>query len=189
MVPSAHRPRWSKVSGSANAEEGFKVVSSDPAEAYKYICFCKRAFEEGKNNDEEDEEEEQEAQVIQTDSNSPNHVSQPTSTNVEQNKSRCDGGETCICSKPATEHPEHPWIATAAGVHKTSCIKLQDSLRIPDHFNMYLYNDFHGYGVIELAQNLLLDFYQAKDDLKAQWSLCEAVVFFFLHGLAEPLMR
>lgn len=31
-----------------------------------------------------------------------------------------------------------------------------------------MYNDFHGYGVIELAQNLLLDFYQAKDDLTAQ---------------------
>ncbi|KAJ6136134.1 hypothetical protein N7512_001294 [Penicillium capsulatum] len=70
---------------------------------------------------------------------------------------------------------------------KLQCLQDQESFRIPDMFDVYMYNDFHSYGIIELTMNVLLDFYLAKDDLKVQWSLCEAVALFFLHGMADPL--
>lgn len=56
-VPSAHGPRWSKVSGSANAEEGFKEVIKDRQKAYSYRCYCKQNFFQTGNVDDEEGED------------------------------------------------------------------------------------------------------------------------------------
>jgi hypothetical protein len=31
---------------------------------------------------------------------------------------KCDGGDTCLCNKPASEHPHHLWILSYAGKRK-----------------------------------------------------------------------
>lgn len=52
---------------------------------------------------------------------------------------------------------------------------------------MYTYNDHLGYGIMELVQNLLLDFDEAKATWKEQWSICEAAAMFFFRGDVEAL--
>lgn len=89
--------------------------------------------------------------------------------------------------KPATEHPDHSWVITVAGIQKFITLSIQSQVRDPDAMDMYTYNDHFGYGVLELAQNLLLDFDEAKGDWKQQWSICESVIMFFARDVAEPL--
>lgn len=88
--------------------------------------------------------------------------------------------------KPATEHPDHSWVIVA-GIQKFITLSIQSQVRDPDAMDMYTYNDHFGYGVLELAQNLLLDFDEAKGDWKQQWSICESVIMFFARDVAEPL--
>lgn len=89
--------------------------------------------------------------------------------------------------KPATEHPGHPWVITLAGIHKVITLSIQAQVRDPDAMGMYTYNDHFGYGILELAQNLLLDFDEAKGNWKQQWSICEALIMFFVRGVADPM--
>lgn len=67
---------------------------------------------------------------------------------------------------------------------------IQGDLRCPDLFDMYIYNDYHGYGIVQVIQNTLLDFDQEKekekDNWKEQWAICEATILFFQSGHAMP---
>ncbi|KAJ0334378.1 hypothetical protein COL5a_000435 [Colletotrichum fioriniae] len=33
-------------------------------------------------------------------------------------KQKCDGGKTCLCTKPAAKHPDVPYVITHAGFRK-----------------------------------------------------------------------
>jgi hypothetical protein len=71
--------RWAAVSGSANIDAAYKQEMQNPLTAYNFVCMCKAPFYTG-NDDEE-----------------------------EEPRTRCDAGETCLCNKPASEHPDHIW--------------------------------------------------------------------------------
>lgn len=101
----------------------------------------------------------------------------------------CDDGETCLCKKPAAERPDHPWIMSNAGYRKLRATLIQISLRDPDCFDMYTYNDHSGYGCMEAIENLLLDFDESKykDNREEQWAICEAAALLFLRNETVPL--
>ena len=65
------------------------------------------------------------------------------------------GGPKCMCKKPADEHPEHKWIATKAGFELL--MKWMDELsnRDQDNFDVYIYNDYTGYGTMEVMENMV----------------------------------
>ena len=52
---------------------------------------------------------------------------------------------------------------------------------------MYTWNDHAGHGIIELVQNLLLDFDKAQESWKEQWAICEGTARFLLRGNADTL--
>lgn len=89
--------------------------------------------------------------------------------------------------KKVEDHPGHPWVITLAGIQKIISVTIQAQVRDPDTLGMHTYNDHFGYGMQELAQNLLLDFDQAKGDWKKQWSICEAMIMFFVREVADPM--
>lgn len=184
--------RWSKVSGSANADDGYRLHTSKP-EAYSYLCLCKPLHDRGSDSEDEwDEEDEDE------DEENANKVGRevlkcsgyvPDIYRTQEKEPACDYGKTCVCLKPAAEHPEHPWVITRAATHKLNTLRIMGSLRNPDGFGMYTYNDHFGYGCVELAQNLILDFEEAKGDWKGQWSVCEGMALFFMKGDADSLFQ
>lgn len=90
--------------------------------------------------------------------------------------------------KPSAEHPEHIWIVTEAGMRKLTSFQDLMSTRSPDNMGMYTFNDHYGYGIVELVENLMLDFDEEKD-WKAQWAICEAVGFALLHWVTEPMCQ
>jgi len=166
-APTLPKPRrsgrWAKpLSGSANADMSYKIITQDPLKAYEYELLCKPPFDNGE--DEEDEDEDQ--------------------------PGKCDGGKTCLCMKPASEKPDHPWKMTLAGQTLFCTQRAMCDLRDPDGFSMYTFNDHSAYGTLEVLQNLMLDYEAASKNYKEQWAICEALGFFLstTHGAEVALL-
>ncbi|OOQ88783.1 hypothetical protein PEBR_11429 [Penicillium brasilianum] len=62
--------------------------------------------------------------------------------------SPCDFGKTCLCKKLVEEHPDHPYSFSRGGIQKFTTTSIFCDLRNPDTFEMYIYNDFYGYGLM-----------------------------------------
>ncbi len=95
---------------------------------------------------------------------------------------RCDFGETCICRQPASEHPGHEWILSFAGYYKFGCQRVRAGTRDPEGFGMHTFTQHEAYGAVEVLQNLLLDFEEARRvrNWREQWAVVEAVAMFLL---------
>lgn len=81
--------------------------------------------------------------------------------------------------EPAVNHPNEKWIFTNAGFSKWMALRQQTTVRDPDNFGMYVYNDFFGYSLMELIENSLIDFEEADGDWKMQWAICEGTGLYF----------
>lgn len=57
--------------------------------------------------------------------------------------------------KPAEEHPEWKWIMMWQSWTSLTDYMTRASYTDPDLFDMYIYNDFHWYGLAELIENLV----------------------------------
>lgn len=69
-------------------------------------------------------------------------------------------------------------------------MRTQVAVRNPDNFEMYTKNDHAGYGVMQVMENLIIDFATAsriEGNWQEQWALCEAMAIFYMGGSAEPL--
>ena len=162
--------RWSAVSASANADMAYQKFLKETPDAYEYVCVCKRP---GGEDDEEEESEDDESE---------NDEEEGKNQPIE-----CDRGQTCLCRKPAADHPDHPWTFTKAAMDKLTTYCIMVDLRDPDSFSMYIFNDYSGYGAIELAQNLLLDFQEASGNWKEQWVVCETLVLLLVGNWLAPM--
>ncbi|KAL5357715.1 hypothetical protein BJX96DRAFT_145065 [Aspergillus floccosus] len=153
-----------------------ELVEKDPEHAYSYMCLCRSIIEDG-GNDEDDEDDEDEDDDDDND--------RPADA---EKKVPCDGGKTCLCHKPADKHPGHRWLISKAGWQKYLGARIMCDLRDPDNFDMYTFNDHAGYGVLEVVQNLLLDYDEMKTIWRDQWAVCEALVQLCMGASADPMM-
>lgn len=162
------------MSASGNVEDGFEELLEDAAKAYAFECSCPPIFEQPspsadeKEDEDEDEEEEGEDEDEEWDKEKA------------AGQAKCDDGKTCMCRKKPEDHPDHAWSMTEAGRHKYLSQYILATLRNPDNFNMYTYNEHFGYGLIEMLQNLLVDFAEAEGDWRKQWSIVEATGYWLL---------
>lgn len=180
LPPVPRSKRWSKgVSGSANADMEYRtMMTRNPGSAWEFVCQC-RPIADADDDDDEDEDEEDEDEEGEGEGEGE--------PKKKSDRPPCDHGKTCLCTKPSAEHPEHPYTLTLGGIQKFSTTAILCSLRDPDAFDMYIYNDFYGYGLQEVIGNLLLDFEEVKNDWKQQWFICEAMVVFFHRVELAPL--
>lgn len=160
--------RWAALSASRNADADFKLAVQDVERANSYICICKPYFLRGDDEDDEDDSED----------DGEDEDAEPKPANGGE-QVKCDGGDKCPCQKPPSEHPEHDCIVTYAGFRKWIAQRSMAAVRNPDVFGMYTYNDHEAYGMLEVCQNLMLDWVEAKT-WQEQWAVCEAFVFFLL---------
>ncbi|KAK3291610.1 uncharacterized protein B0H64DRAFT_409539 [Chaetomium fimeti] len=165
--------RWSPdISGSANVDMEYKIATQDLEKAYRFVCICRTPFYNGEREEEEEDEEEDEQGES---SKAPEKAEEP---------GKCDGGDTCLCNKPASEHPGHIWKLSYAGLRKFHTQEVHCQLRCPDYFEMYTFNRHGAYGVLEVLQNLILDFEEASDNYQEQWAVCEGLAFFLMTNTA-----
>ncbi|KAF3030905.1 hypothetical protein E8E15_011326 [Penicillium rubens] len=161
--------RWAPVSVSRNADLGFKLQTRDQVKAFSYICLGRAPWKTGYKDESEDEDEEDEEFI-------------------EQKKKDDAEADDATTLKPASEHPGEKWIFTSAGMAKWTALERGTTVRDPDNFGMYVYNDFFGYAVMELVENILLDFDEADGDWKMQWGICEATGLYFQVDALGPLL-
>ncbi|KAI9367289.1 hypothetical protein BJX61DRAFT_538185 [Aspergillus egyptiacus] len=161
---SLRSDRWSEVSVSGNIQVGYSLYAD-----YDKWEYDDDDYDEDDEDDEEDEEDEDR-----------------DADEARPKKAKCDGGETCMCNKPAAEHPDHPLVMNDAGRRKFVDQIFHTDIRTPDYFDMYVFNDFAGYGILEVLQKLVLDFVEAKNNWKEQWAVCEAIPFFWHNGDLMP---
>ncbi|KAJ5636180.1 uncharacterized protein N7484_009493 [Penicillium longicatenatum] len=79
---------------------------------------------------------------------------------------------------------------TFAAFEKIKDMRTQVYVRDPANFDMHTKEDHAGYGVMQVVQNLIIDFERAgrmEGNWKDQWALCEAMAMFHLSGSAETL--
>lgn len=171
--------RWSEVSGSGNADYRYRVLMKNPDVAYSFITICRLP-----NFHEDDDDEDEDDEMNDADDNDDNG-----NNSKKQPQQPCDGGDTCICNKPSTEHPDHPFIISRAGNHKYFTARIHLSLRCPDMFDMYVYNDFEAYGVMEVVENLVTDWIEAgrEKNWKEQWVVVEAIAMMLAGDSLDPL--
>jgi hypothetical protein len=167
--------RWSRISGSGNADAAYKSSIEDPVKAYSYVCICRLPFD-----DEDDRKDE-------SDRENEDDLENEDDREAETSKSSCDAGKTCLCNKPAAEHPNHPLILSNAGKSKWFTQHTFLDLRCPDAFNMYTFNDHEGYGALEVVQNLFIDYVEAFFDWEEQWAVCEATAMIYMSDALAPL--
>ena len=60
---------------------------------------------------------------------------------------------TKMWRKSAAEHPEWKWTMMWKSWQLLCDYSVRAKYTMPDFFDMYIFNDFHGYGMIELAEN------------------------------------
>lgn len=90
--------------------------------------------DDGDDEDESDEEEDDGSEEDEDNSNA-------SRSGRQKSKTKCDNGKTCLCYKPAHDHPEHDWVITYAGFRKWIAQFSMGPVRCPDVFDMYTYND------------------------------------------------
>ncbi|OQE17495.1 hypothetical protein PENFLA_c024G02291 [Penicillium flavigenum] len=163
--------RWAPISVSRNADSEFKLRTRDPVKAFSYICLGCAPWRTRTENKDDFEDEDGEDEEF-----------------IEQKKKDDAEADDATTLKPASEHPGEKWIFTTAGVAKWVALKRSTAVRDPDNFDMHVYNDFFGYAVMELVQNLLLDFDEADGDWKMQWAICEATGLYFQMDAIMPIV-
>ncbi|KAF2795672.1 hypothetical protein K505DRAFT_335813 [Melanomma pulvis-pyrius CBS 109.77] len=88
---------------------------------------------------------------------------------------------------PADEHPEYKWVVMAKAAVLQVKYERRTTYCNPDSFDMYAYKDFHGYGIHELVENLLVDFDAAflkknNKGLEEMWVIMAAMGWWFCEG-------
>ncbi|KAI1745475.1 hypothetical protein F4680DRAFT_402285 [Xylaria scruposa] len=184
--------RWAAVSASANAESDYRMVWKNEEKAYGYITLCRAWYvsasdeedsDDSEKDEDEDEAESEEEEIEEEEQN--DHIDKVDDGKLRRLGPRCER-KHCVCFLPLSANPEHPWVISWAGFRKFSNQFIHVSLRDPDNFSMYTFNDHAAYGALEVLQNLFLDFEEAAkekrgDGWREQWAVCEAVVHWMLH--------
>ncbi|CAG9993052.1 unnamed protein product [Clonostachys byssicola] len=165
--------RWSEVSGSKNLDENYFITTKNPTEAYEFVCQCNpvKKYDDDEDDDEDDEDDEE----------NPGDGEEGQAAEAAK---KCDEGKTCSCGKTAASLPSHPYTLTRAGIAKYHNAQHMIDLRNPDAFSMYTFNDHMAYGSLEVVQNLLLDFEEARHDKmwREAWAVTEAMALFMVIG-------
>lgn len=69
----------------------------------------------------------------------------------------CGEKGTCVCGKPADESTaRQPWVVTKEGYELAAEWRVQRGKRDQEAFGMYIFNDWTGYGICEVIENMVL---------------------------------
>ncbi|KAF2847709.1 hypothetical protein T440DRAFT_500905 [Plenodomus tracheiphilus IPT5] len=172
-----------KPTASQKGSDGKTVKGPDPT-PYEYICMNRPFFDvDGENwrHWEDGKAERLEREEI---------VEKLSKTIFQKEE------EAGIWRAPAAQHPGHKWIIMWSAYLKYDLLCRKAKYCDPDNFNMYLCNDWHGWGLQEIIENQLLDFDKAfrepgEKRLYEMWAVISAMGLWFntAHGIAALYMN
>ena len=136
--PSNKAAESEKNVDSGDSSEWEDVDSSDDSDdqpSYEYHCRPRPFFDFEKENDDKAEDEQLDEEEL-----------------ADQYNENL-GPERDVAKMLAVDHPDHTWISMWRSWKKFCELRRHATYTDPDAFGMYIYNDFHGYGLQELVQN------------------------------------
>ncbi|KAI1078066.1 hypothetical protein F5B20DRAFT_582593 [Whalleya microplaca] len=144
---------------------------------YEYYCINRPFFDvENENNEKEDDDQLDEDELIDK---------------FNENARSKDN----IATNPAAEHPEYKWISMWETWKLYADLKRRATYTNPDNFGMYIYNDFHGYGLQELVESTLIAFNKEfekknreENTLKQMWAIIAGTTHWLLDEELGPWM-
>ena len=153
------------------------------ADGNTWICICRPHDNDDDDDDDDDEDDDDET--------SENNA---TATAASSNKTICDGGigPLCMCRRPADLHPEYDWVMTKRGFEQALHWMHEREKRTQENFELYIFNDYNGYGTQEVIENMLLAFDEAMTMMMAEpvdvlevWAQAEGMTLFLNDDLME----
>jgi hypothetical protein len=143
---SIHQPKNEKKNSQKNAKNNDKDTStsdkSDDAAPHDYICVHRPFFDVEAQN-----------WVAWTEDPSSHHEEKKDIVEYlykpEFEKSKK------IYKAPASEHLEHKWVMMWGAWLKTDILGRKAKYCNPDNLGMYIYNDWHGWGMQEIGENVV----------------------------------
>ncbi|KAJ5736113.1 uncharacterized protein N7483_001238 [Penicillium malachiteum] len=185
-------PRYTKGSITSFYDVLYKEILVDTKKAFGLVSLCEWNFVGSPDNDEtEDTEEDQsETEEDQSETKKDSVCYIPFSARYTLSlmttiigKKFCQ--DPCVCRKPTLDNPNHPWVVSYAGLLRASIVELLANVREPWVFSLHTFKYHQSYGLIELLENLLLDFDEEEGNWKNQWAICEAIGLIFTRGTME----
>lgn len=182
-APAAKRTSTGKAAGKENgtskpqkAAKKDSRVSKD-ANGDTWICICRPH-----DNEDEDEDEDEESQ---------DHATAADAAAAAAAKTVCDGGQgpRCMCRRPADSQPDYDWVLTKRGFEQALHWMGEREKRCQENFDLYIFNDYNGYGTQEVVENMLAAFDKAMTaepvDLMLVWAQVEGMALFLNDDLME----
>ena len=158
-----------------------KVTQKKPSRVPKtadgntWLCICRPHDNDSETDDEDDES-----------------TNNPASS---AEKTVCDGGSgpLCMCRRPADSHPQYDWVMTKRGFEHALHWMREREKRTQENYEVYVFNDFNGYGIQEVLENMLVKFDEAMavagggqhDVVLGVWAQIEAMGLFLNDELVE----
>ncbi|KAI0377009.1 hypothetical protein F5Y04DRAFT_192299 [Hypomontagnella monticulosa] len=95
--------------------------------------------------------------------------------------------------KPAAEHPDHQWVAMWETWKLFSTWERRASYTNPEFFGMHISRHFHGYGMQEMVENMLITFdkefgkkKRTKKSIKQMWAIVAAMMQWLMEIPQQP---
>jgi hypothetical protein len=121
------------------------VPDDEGADDWDFVCYpiprSERARVQNEDEDEEEEEEEEE-----------DEEGEGNGKDAEKDK---DDDKEKPYDKLASLHPDWPWSFTMRGIDRCDWWQQEALKRNQDEFDMHIYNDFTGYGMHEVMENIV----------------------------------
>lgn len=73
----------------------------------------------------------------------------------EAKEQACGHAGGCIDRAPRIADPAHQWIISKKGIELAQEWTQQQEKRCQDNYNMYIFNDWNGYGISEVIENIV----------------------------------
>jgi len=110
----------------------------------------------------------------------------------ELNKKYEEGDKRSSHDQPASERPDHKWILMRRSWMELCNASRGAAFRSPDNFGMYIYNDFEGYGLLEMVENFIVEYHKEfkkkAQDLRDMWIPLVAFVHWEKMVDVDPLL-
>ncbi|KAH0541674.1 hypothetical protein FGG08_003837 [Glutinoglossum americanum] len=160
--------------GSAKKVTSTRAAASKPKESGKatnptteWITYCHPSWDRGPDDDSSGDENEDEDEDEDGSPHSPN----------------------CKCKKPLSENPDWPWVVSKDGFALALKWQKEQMKRCQDAFDVYLYNDYNGYGIAEVVDGILaaLDRELTKKRVAPMklWAQLEGMAIFLVTDVNE----
>ncbi|USW56738.1 hypothetical protein Slin15195_G100570 [Septoria linicola] len=127
---------------------------------------------------------------------SPRSKQQRVSAKAQFEESSFTGNhDELVFMKPASEHPRCKWIMLHESFDLLDAAYKATDHRDPDSFDMYIYNDFLGYDIIEILENMLRAFNKELRPQKGQrysyqqmWAVVTTLANYLNRDASTPWM-